>query len=259
MSLDLQRLDAPSRSSSVFEQLRSQILSGAIPAGERLPNERELAARLGVNRGSVREAVKRLQGLELVAVRHGQGTFVRGAADSSALGIVDALLDEPRLITTDLLRQTLQFRRDIVLRVVELAATERTDEQVAHARALLEREGEEGSDPARALALDVEMNRLLGEASGNLMYRVVTNLFTKLLRRLGPLYYNEKRDFRRSQATHRRLLDALEARDPVRAREILEVMLEYSERAILDEAARLEAAGVIGGGAAAAGPDGTSR
>jgi DNA-binding FadR family transcriptional regulator len=252
MALALQRLDAPARSDRVFEQLRHQILTGAIPAGGRLPNERELAARLGVNRGSVREAVRRLEGLDLVSVRHGQGTFVRPASHSSALQIVEALLREPRAITVDLLRQILLFRRDVALRVVELAAHDHRPEHLARARALLEREAEEGDDPDRALELDVEMNRLLGEASGNLMYQVVTNLFTKLTRQLGPLYYNERRDHRRSLETHRRLLAALEAHDAHGARRILEVMLAYSEGAILEEAERLEAAGAIGPGATGA-------
>lgn len=251
MSLALQRLDAPGRSDGVFEQLRHQILTGAIPAGDRLPNERELAARLGVNRSSVREAVRKLEGLDLVAVRHGQGTFVRTPSESSALQVVEALLREPRAITVDLLRQILAFRRDVVLRVVTLAAGAHHADHLARARGLLEREAEEGPDPERALELDVEMNQLLGEASGNLMYRVVSNLFTRLIRQLGPLYYNERRDHRRSLETHRRLLDALEARDGDEARRILEVMLDYSERAILAEARRLEEARVIGPGAPA--------
>ena len=46
------------------------------------------------------------------------------------------------------------------------------------------------------------------------------------------------------------LLGALEAGDGTAARNILEVMLAYSEEAILGEAARLEAQGVIGPGAA---------
>lgn len=250
MTLALQRLDAPGRSDGVFEQLRNQILTGAIPAGGRLPNERDLAARLGVNRSSVREAVRRLEGLELVTVRHGLGIFVRPAADSSALQIVEALLREPRAITVELLRQTLLFRRDVVLRVVELAAANHREEHLNRARALLAREAGEGGDPEHALELDVEMNRLLGEASGNLMYQVVTNLFTKLIRQLGPLYYNERRDHRRSHETHRRLLAALEARDAAGAQRILEAMLDYSERAILAEAELLEAAGAIGPGAA---------
>jgi DNA-binding FadR family transcriptional regulator len=90
------------------------------------------------------------------------------------------------------------------------------------------------------------MNGLLGEATGNLMYQLVTNLFTRLVRRLGPLYYNEQRDHRRSLSTHVRLLDALRRRDPAAARRIVDEMLEYSEARILAEAARLEAAGVLG-------------
>ena len=72
--------------------------------------------------------------------------------------------------------------------------------------------------------------------------------FTKLIQRLGPLYYNERRDYERSLQTHRALLAALEAGDPVEARQILEVMLSYSEQAILAEAEQLESEGLIGPG-----------
>ena len=255
MSLPLRRLEATGRADGVFEQLRSHILTGVLPPGSRLPNERELAARLGVNRSSVREAVKRLQGLELVSVRHGQGTFVREFSESSALEIVEALLREPRTVTSALLRELLVFRRDVTLRVVELAALNGTEDQIARGRALLEDEARTGHDPENALRLDVAMNQLLGEATGNLMYRVVTNLFTKLVQRLGPLYYNERRDHGRSLDTHRALLDALARRDAAGARGIVEGMLDYSEAAILREAERLEAEGVIGPRAATDAPD----
>jgi len=249
MPIALEPLDTERRADGVVERLRTGILTGAFPAGSRLPNERDLALALGVNRASVREALKRLEFLELIDVRHGQGSFVRDLQQSSALQLIEALLTDRRTITSELLRQILEFRRQIAVHVVELAARNRTAEQVARARALLEREDREGSDPEQALAIDVEMNRLLGEASGNLMYRFVTNLFTKLVQRLGPLYYNESRDHSRSRDTHRRLLTALEAGDPVEARKILEVMLGYSEAAILEEVRRLEAEGMIGPGA----------
>ena len=73
----LEPLGPTRRAEGVFEQLRSQILSGAYPAGSRIPNERELAHALQREPGSVREALKRLEFLELVEVRHGQGAFVR--------------------------------------------------------------------------------------------------------------------------------------------------------------------------------------
>jgi DNA-binding FadR family transcriptional regulator len=93
------------------------------------------------------------------------------------------------------------------------------------------------------------MNALLGEATGNLVYQFLTNLFTKLLRQLGPLYYNERRDFARSLRTHRELLAAIEDGDPAAARRILEVMLGYSETAIMADVERLESEGLIGPGA----------
>lgn len=243
---DVLPIGSARRPQEVFERLRERILSGAYPTGSRLPNERELAGALGVNRASLREALKRLEYLELVEVRHGQGTFVREVSDSSALQLVESLLHDPQTVSVDLLRQILQFRRHMALQVVELAAVHRLDAHVERARRLLDDEGRDGDDPMRALAIDVEMNALLGEASGNLLYRLVTNLFTRLVSRLGPLYYNERRDHRRSHETHRALLAAIEARDAASARRIVETMLGYSEERILEEAARLEQAGLIG-------------
>jgi DNA-binding FadR family transcriptional regulator len=244
--MQLEPVGSETRVDRVFEQLRSQILSGAIPAGSRLPTERDLADTLGVNRGSVREALKRLEFLELVEVRHGLGTFVQDLSGSSALQVVEAILRDPAVVTRGLLEQLLVFRRHITLHVVELAARNRDAEQLARARALLDEEMADGRDPKHALEIDLRWNALLGEATGNLMYRLVTNLFTRLVARLGPLYYNEQRDHHRSTENHRAMLAAIERRDAAAAVRLVEEMLRYSEERILEEVGRLEAAGVIG-------------
>jgi GntR family transcriptional repressor for pyruvate dehydrogenase complex len=242
----LKPLASARRVDGVLERLRSLILTGSYPAGARLPNERELAEALAVNRSSVREALRRLEFLELIEVRHGQGSFVREMSGSSALQLIEALLRDRRTITADLLRQILEFRRHVMVHVVELAARNRSPELVERARVLLAQEAKAGSDPEAALEIDVRMNALLGEATDNLMYRFLSNLFTKLIRQLGPLYYNDRRDHSRSLETHHQLLAALEAGDAAEARRVLEIMLGYSEAAILGEAGRLEAEGVIG-------------
>lgn len=249
MTAYLQPLVSERRSDGVVERLRTGILTGAYLPGSRLPNERELSEALGVNRGSVREALKRLEFLELIEVRHGQGSFVRKLGGSSALQLIEDLLRDRRTITAELLRQILEFRRHMTIHAGELAAANRSPDAVERGRTLIEREMREGHDPAVALEIDVEMNALLGEATGNLVYQFLTNLFTKLLRQLGPLYYNDRRDFARSLRTHRELLAAIEDGDPAAARSILEVMLRYSETAIMAEVERLESEGLIGPGA----------
>jgi len=67
----------------VAEQLRDAILDGRFRAGEKLPPERELAEQFEVNRTSVREAIKVLEGLGLVSVRQGDGATVRPLVDAS--------------------------------------------------------------------------------------------------------------------------------------------------------------------------------
>ncbi len=246
MAVELELLETPRRVDGVVERLRSLILTGAYSPGVQLPNERELAHSLGVNRGSVREALQRLEFLELIDVRHGQGSFVREISGSSALQLVEALLGDRRTITRELLAQILEFRRHIAIHVVELAAIHRTPQHLERARRLLAEDDEAGGDPERALEVDVQMNVLLGQATGNLMYQFLSNLFARLIRQLGPLYYNDRRDHARSLRTHLALLAALEAGDPGRARHVLEEMLRYSEESILAQAEQLEAEALIG-------------
>ncbi len=56
-------------------ELREQILSGAIPPGSSLPSEPRLAQRYGVSRGTARQALDRLELSGLVIRRRGRGTF----------------------------------------------------------------------------------------------------------------------------------------------------------------------------------------
>ncbi len=60
----------------IAEELRREITDGALPPGTRLASESELAARFGVHRNTVRQAVASLAADRLVVARRGSGTFV---------------------------------------------------------------------------------------------------------------------------------------------------------------------------------------
>lgn len=62
----------------VQNYIRDYIISNKLRPGDQLPPEGDIAATLEVSRVSVREAVKILQALGIVEVRHGNGLFVRG-------------------------------------------------------------------------------------------------------------------------------------------------------------------------------------
>jgi GntR family transcriptional regulator len=62
----------------LLDEISAFIRSAGLEQGDRLPSETELAARFGVARGSVREALKLLEQDGLLDVRHGRGRFVSG-------------------------------------------------------------------------------------------------------------------------------------------------------------------------------------
>src|SRR3990170_685703 len=61
----------------VAGRLAALVLDGPLPPGHQLPPERELMARLGVSRPTLREALQALAELELLEARPGVGWFVR--------------------------------------------------------------------------------------------------------------------------------------------------------------------------------------
>ncbi len=77
-----------SLASLVAQEIEALILSGQLAAGERL-NEQALAARLGVSRGPVREAVRGLERGGLVVAVRNQGSYVRQVSAEEALEIYD--------------------------------------------------------------------------------------------------------------------------------------------------------------------------
>jgi DNA-binding FadR family transcriptional regulator len=121
----------------VIEQLRTAVTQGEWPIGERIPTEAELGGQLGVGRNTIREAVRALAHTGIFEVRQGDGTYVRATSEVS--GAIRRLCGSE-------LREVLQVRRTLEVEGARLAATERTDEDVAELRALLARREAEVRD-----------------------------------------------------------------------------------------------------------------
>jgi adenylyltransferase/sulfurtransferase len=75
--LQLEQVSHRTLHDQVAGRLAALILEGSLPSGHQLPPERELMARLGVSRPTLREALQALAELELLEARPGVGWFVR--------------------------------------------------------------------------------------------------------------------------------------------------------------------------------------
>src|SRR5215217_842912 len=116
-----QPLSRASVPDQVFGRLCEDILGGRYAPGERLPTQRALAADLQVNVATVREAVKRLEQLRLVEVRHGDAMRVRDWRQSGGLDVIAHVLFRAGGLDTGTLASVLEARRLMLQEAARLA------------------------------------------------------------------------------------------------------------------------------------------
>src|SRR4029453_8091384 len=162
-----------SLSDAVFEQLRDQIVSGAMQPGSALPAERVLCEGLGFNRGSVREALKRLQQSRLVSVRRGGTSHVVAYRASAGLDLLAELIVTPLGgFDTQVVRGIIEMRSALAPDIARLAAERvKPAQSEALERCVAAMERHAGNLPTlQGLAADFWSHLI--DAAANIAYRL---------------------------------------------------------------------------------------
>jgi GntR family transcriptional repressor for pyruvate dehydrogenase complex len=152
-------------------RVRADILSGRYPPGSLLPPERALATSYGVTRTSLKHALVRLVQAGLLATKHGVGTRVLDHARLRNLQLL------PELVLADApgwFAEIFETRREIGALVAAKAAERATQEHRLRLTDLVERV-RTAADADGAQLAECEIHRVLGEASANRVYRILTD------------------------------------------------------------------------------------
>ncbi|MFD9327723.1 FadR/GntR family transcriptional regulator [Streptomyces sp. NPDC060065] len=149
----------------VSRRLIDYLMSGEVQPGDRIPSERQLTEMLGVNRPTVREAIKSLGFLGLLEIRQSSGTYFRGA-DSDVLY---RLFELGLVLGERGARDVLQARAELEVVVTGLAATARdaAGVEMLRARLMMMRECPDEEFPEA----DTAFHAALAELAGNVVLR----------------------------------------------------------------------------------------
>ena len=207
-----------SRSDDVVDGVKQMILDGRLQAGDRLPAEKELAATLGVSRGSLREGVHTLGTLGILESRHGDGTYVTT--------LDPALLLAPVAFVAELQDDASAFhavRRLLETEAAGLAALHIDDAALARLRAALDETAralvQVPLDHDRLVDADLAFHEEVGRASGNpVLAALVEGLAGRTSRTRLWRGLSEEGAEDRAFVEHQAILAAVAARDPDRAR-----------------------------------------
>lgn len=176
-------------SDAVFAQLRDRIVGGDLAPGSKLPAERELCDALGVNRGSVREALRRLQQARLVSVRHGGTSKVLDYRLSAGLDLLADLIVTPSgELALGVVRSIVEVRSALAPDIARLAAL-RANGTVRKrlAVALTALRAAQG-DLLRQQEIVTELWSHLVDGSQNVVYRLAYNSLRASYAECRPLF-----------------------------------------------------------------------
>ncbi len=196
---------------TVAEQLLDAVRE--LPAGTRLPPERELTMRLGVGRSTVREALNGLAMMGVLEIRHGQGVFV-AEQPSVAAGAAERSLP-PQEVTNELL----EARRIVEVELARLAAERRTEEDLAAMQTLLDTHRADLAAGRGPIMQASQFHLLVADAAKNQILADVVRPFFRLMLERGPQLYETTEGYAQWELDqHQRICDAIRTGDGEQAR-----------------------------------------
>jgi GntR family transcriptional repressor for pyruvate dehydrogenase complex len=210
----------------IANQIESQITTGKISVGERLPSERDLAERFGVSRPTIREAMIALEIAGLVEIRTGSGIYVKQQSNNGNGLVAD---EGPGAF------EILEARRLIESETAVLAAARITDKQLKELEQALEVMNAEDKESTVSEQADKRFHCIIAEASGNSALAATVDWLWELRIKseLGALFHKRVREMgvHPSVDEHRRIYNALSRRDPEQAKR---AMLDHIAHSIQD-------------------------
>lgn len=201
-----------SKYEEITESLTRDILKGQYRVGERLPSERDLAARFDANRGAVREAMKKLEQLGIADIQPGGARVV--PLHEASLDVIGYLVELDELPDRELVDQIMVVVGSLI-QTAAIAATQRmSDEELSEIRKLIRPIWADPFDHETQLQARHELMAAIMAASGNLPVQLIArSLFLRIAPRLGLLHEHVQPDVETHSRLARRLDSALAARD----------------------------------------------
>lgn len=215
----------------VARQLQRFIEDGRLRPGDMLPPERELAERLGVSRGSVRDAIRTMELVGLVEPRQGEGTMVADVSPDALLVPLASMLLRKR----ELVGELLDVRKMLEPPLAARAARRATPAELQRLERILERQAEKNRRGEAAVEEDAEFHYAVALMAGNSVVRRVIDVLMDLLRESRARSLQVPGRPHRSLAGHRRVLAALRQGDGPGAEAAMRRHLEEIEEMVLKE------------------------
>jgi len=163
---------------SVIEQIMNLIKNNKLKPGDKLPPERELAEKLSISRGSLREAFRVLESRGLIKSKPGGGRYIREIRKNGHSNTENIILSLEKSSILELLEAREMFE----VKIAEVAAQRATPEDIDLIEKALNRMSKEEIDKYKKTESDTEFHLAIAGASHNFVFVNIIKLHLDLLK-----------------------------------------------------------------------------
>lgn len=212
-----------------MQQFHALIRQGVLQHGARLPSERSLADQFKVSRSSVREAIRSLELQGLVVSKRGAGTFINTENLESVVALIATTLSSGG----ETLREIFEVRHLLEPQIAAVAAQRASPEEIERLTEILEEQQRQISRGQTGVDADTAFHFGLASATHNSALIKVVSAVEDILRLSRDHSLQELGRPQRSLASHRQILNMVEARDAEGAKQAMEHHLTSVEPATI--------------------------
>lgn len=206
----------------IFNEIKESFLKGDLEPGDKLPPERELAARFKVSRTSIREALRVLEMNDIVDIRRGDGTFIK----SSDVQILNERLSVPINNAEDnLVYEMLEVRYALETECAFMAAQRATSSDLDKIRKCLDDMNNAKKDEELGLKADLNFHNCIAKASHNSILVGLVNTLSKQMK--NTIRATRKHRFTNPERhkdtidEHKEIFLAIALKNPHRAKQLM--------------------------------------
>ncbi|MBN1471252.1 MAG: FadR family transcriptional regulator [Syntrophaceae bacterium] len=179
----------------VMSILVKQIFTRQLKPGDKLPSERQLTKDLNVDRASLRIALKHMESMNVLNIRHGDGIYVRDYMKGASIDFLRILFvqtEQPEgqwLADPYILDEVWEFWCFFLPEMLKLAAKRFTPRNIKSMLAIFDEELANLQDRSRIIELELQSQELVAEIANNIVVILITHTCRPLRKKMIELFY----------------------------------------------------------------------
>lgn len=184
----------------VMNILIRKIFSRELKPGDKLPPERQLVKDIHVDRASLRIALKNMELMNVLTIRHGDGIYVRDYMKGASIDFLRMLFlqtaepDEEWLVDPYILDEIWEFWVFFLPEMLKLAAQRFAPRDIKTMMDIFDEELASLSDRTRVVELELKSQETIAEIGNNIVVILITHTCRPLRKKMIEIFFSSLND-----------------------------------------------------------------